>query len=128
MSHIKIFGCLIYVHIPKEKRTKLDPFGKKGLFVGYCEVSKSIRIYISGFYHIDISRDVTFYEEAALKKSRRCQLEEVHEEDVPPRMIEVEPSPEIVAYEDHDMLEPQEPPTIDMSQKRKPNWVREIIQ
>ena len=85
-------------------------------------------IYISGFHHIDISRDVTFYEETTLKKSKRCQLEEVHEEDVPPRKVEVEPSPKIVASEDRDMLEPYEPPTMDISRKRKPAWVREIIQ
>ena len=74
VCHLKIFGCPVYVHILKEKRSKLDPSGKKGIFVGYCEVSKSFKIYISGFHHIDISRDVTFYEEASLKKSRRCQL------------------------------------------------------
>ena len=94
------------------------PSRKKGIFVGYCEASKSFRIYISGFHHIEISRDVTFDKEMALKKSRRCQLEEVHEEDVPPRIVEVEPSPEIVASEHHDMLEPQEPPTMDISRKR----------
>ena len=44
VSHLKIFGCPVYVHIPKEKRTKLDPSRKKGIFVGYCEVSKSFRI------------------------------------------------------------------------------------
>ena len=60
VNHLKIFGCPVYVHIPKEKITKLDPSGKKGIFVGYCEVSKAFRIYISGFHHIDISRDVTF--------------------------------------------------------------------
>ena len=87
----------------KEKRTKLDPSGKKGIFVGYYEISKSFKIYISRFHHINISRDVTFDEETALKKSRRFHLEEVHEEDVPPRMIEAEPFPEIVALEDHDM-------------------------
>ena len=43
-------------------------------------------------------------------------------------MVEVEPSPEIVASEDHDMLEPQETPTMDVSRKRKLDWVREIIQ
>ena len=53
---------------------------------------------------MEISMDVTFYKETTLKKSRRCQLEEVHEKDVPPRKVEVEPSPEIVALEDHDML------------------------
>ena len=82
----------------------------------------------SGFQHIEISRDVTFDEETTLKKSIRCQLEEVHEEDVPPRMVEIKPSPEIVASKDHDILEPQEPPTMDISRKRKLAWVREIIQ
>ena len=41
VRHLKIFGCVVYVHIPKEKRTKLDPYGKKGIFVGYCEFSKA---------------------------------------------------------------------------------------
>ena len=61
-------------------------------------------------------------------KSRRCQLEEVHEEDVSPRKEEVESFNEIVASEDHDMLEPQEPPTMDISRKGKHAWVRETIQ
>ena len=106
VSHLKIFCFPVYVHILKEKRTKLDPSGKKGIFVGYCEVSKAFRIYISGFHHIEISRDVTFDEETTLKKSTRCHLEEVHEEDVPPRMVEAKPSPEIVASKYHDILEP----------------------
>ena len=29
VSHLKIFGCPVFVHIPKEKRTKLDPSNKK---------------------------------------------------------------------------------------------------
>ena len=29
VSHLKIFGCPVYVHIPKEKRTKLDPSGRR---------------------------------------------------------------------------------------------------
>jgi hypothetical protein len=29
VSHLKIFGFLVFVHILKEKRTKLDPSGKK---------------------------------------------------------------------------------------------------
>jgi hypothetical protein len=89
VSHLKIFGCPMFIHIPKEKRNKLEPSGKKGIFVGYCEVSKAFRIYIPGHRHIEISRDVTFDEEVALKKSRRCQLEEVYEEEpVNPRTTE----------------------------------------
>ena len=37
VRHLRIFGCLVYIHIPKEKRKKLDPSGKKGIFVGYSE-------------------------------------------------------------------------------------------
>ena len=75
VSYLKIFGCLVYVHISKEKRTKLDPSGKKGIFVGYCEVSKAFIIYIPRFHHMETSRDVTFDEEAALKRSKKCQHE-----------------------------------------------------
>ena len=41
VSHLRIFGCPVYIHIPQEKRTKLDPSGKKGIFVGYSERSKA---------------------------------------------------------------------------------------
>ena len=81
VSHLKIFGCPIFIHIPKEKRNKLEPSGKKGIFVGYCKVSKAFRIYIPGQHHIQISWDVTFDEDATLKKSKLCQLEEVYKEN-----------------------------------------------
>jgi hypothetical protein len=133
VSHLKIFGCPVFVHIPKEKRTKLDPSGKKGIFVGYCEASKAFRIYIPGHHHIEISRDVTFDEDAALKKSRRCQLEEIYEEEpVAPRVAEpvreVVTSPDEEILEDHDIVEFQEPPHMTISHKRKPAWARELIQ
>jgi hypothetical protein len=72
VSHLKIFGYLVFVHISKKKRTKLDPSGKKGIFFGYCEVSKAFGIYIPGYHHIEIHRDVTFDKDTTLKKSRRC--------------------------------------------------------
>jgi len=128
VSHLKIFSCQVYVHIPKEKRTKLDPSRKKGIFVGYCDVSKAFRIYIPGFHHMEINRNVTFDEEATLKRSRKCQHEEVYEEDAPPRNTEATFLPEDEAPKDHDMTKPQEPPTMEISRKRKPACAREIIQ
>jgi hypothetical protein len=59
VSHLKIFGYPIFVHILKEKRNKMDPLGKKRIIVGYFEVSNAFRIYISGHHHIEINRDVT---------------------------------------------------------------------
>jgi transposase InsO family protein len=46
VEHLRIFGCPVYIHIPKDKRNKLEPSGKKGIFVGYSESSKAYRIYI----------------------------------------------------------------------------------
>jgi hypothetical protein len=73
VGHQRIFGCLVYIHVPKEKRTKMEPLGKKGVFVGYNENSKAYRIYVPGQRQIEVSRDVTFHEEAAFKKSRELQ-------------------------------------------------------
>jgi hypothetical protein len=47
VENLRIFGCPIYSHIPKDKRNKLEPSGKKGIFVGYSDSSKAYRIYIS---------------------------------------------------------------------------------
>jgi hypothetical protein len=46
VEHLRIFGFPVYIHIPKDKRKKLEPSGKKGIFVGYSESSKSYKIYI----------------------------------------------------------------------------------
>ena len=48
VGHLRIFGCPVYIHVPKDKRTKLEPSGKKETFVGYSESSKPYRIYIIG--------------------------------------------------------------------------------
>ena len=141
VSHLKIFSCPMFIHIPKEKRNKLDPLGKKGIFVGYCEVSKAFRIYIPGHHHIEIGRDVTFDEDAALKKSRRCQLEELYEEEpvIPITAMrevsraakparEVITSPDEELLEDHDIVEVKEPPQMTILHKRKSAWARELIQ
>ena len=73
----------MYIHIPKEKRKKLDPSRNKGIFVGYSESSKAYRIYFPGFKKIDISRDVTFDEYSAYIKSRKKPIEEPEEAEAP---------------------------------------------
>jgi len=34
VSHLKVFGCIAYVHVPDEKRSKLDPKAEKCIFIG----------------------------------------------------------------------------------------------
>jgi hypothetical protein len=63
VGHFRIFGCPVYIYVPKEKRTKLDPLGKTGTFVGYGEYLKAFRIYILAQRQIEVSRDITFEQE-----------------------------------------------------------------
>jgi hypothetical protein len=88
VGHFRIFGCLVYIHIPREKRTKLYPTGRKGTFVVYSESSKAYRIYIPSQIQIEVSKDVTFEEEVALRKSRGSHMENDSE-----RQEEMVPSP-----------------------------------
>jgi hypothetical protein len=105
-NHFRIFGCPVFVHVPKEKRTKLDPSGRKGIFVGYSDTSKAYMIYIPDHWKVEISRDVTFDENGAFSKSKQIHAEEAHEEEneVPklPEAVELEE----VIPEDHDIVEP----------------------
>ena len=55
ISHLRIFGCSVYIHVPKEKRSKLGPSGKKENFVGYSETSKAYQIYIPIKRHIEVN-------------------------------------------------------------------------
>ena len=35
LTHLKVFGCDAYVHVPKENMSKLDKKAKKCIFIGY---------------------------------------------------------------------------------------------
>ena len=67
--------------MPKEKRSKLDASGKKEMFVGYNETSKAYRIYVSSQREVEICHDVTFDEDATLKKVRNLPSSREDKED-----------------------------------------------
>jgi len=73
IGHLRIFGCITYSYIPKEKRTKLEPTTKKGIFVGYSETSKALRIYIPAQRKVVVRRDVKFEEDRAFRRSRELE-------------------------------------------------------
>ena len=67
--------------MPKEKRSKLDASGKKGIFVGYSETSKAYRIYVPSQRELEICYDVTFDEDDALKKVRNLSSSKEDKEE-----------------------------------------------
>lgn len=106
------------------QRSKLDPTGKRGIFVGYSETSKDYRIYVPGFKKIEIRIDVTFDEDASFCKSKKNSSEEIQDkEPKAPRGLESEA--EEVVPEDHDEMErqrPEDPPKEVTLGKRRPAW------
>ena len=40
IEHLKVFGCLAYVHVPTELRSKLNPKSEKCILVGYSKEKK----------------------------------------------------------------------------------------
>ena len=64
VAHIRIFQCRAYVHVPDEKRSKLDPKLVEGFFVGLSENKKGYVIADSrNHLRLYESRDVTFLED-----------------------------------------------------------------
>jgi hypothetical protein len=115
---------VVHIHVIKDKRSKLDPSGKKGIFVGYSETSKAYRVYIPGYRQIEISRDVTFDEDATFSRSRQHHTDEIHDEEPKaPRVVDTDAGNDVVPVEhgpeDHDMAEPQRPAETN-TKKRRP--------
>ena len=85
--------------------------------------------YIPGFKKIDISRDVTFDEDTTYSKYRKKPIEESEEVEAP--IIHDTTMNDEAQEEDREFEEPQRPvdtPPEKNPHKRKPAWVREIIQ
>ncbi|MCO5577014.1 hypothetical protein L7F22_030836 [Adiantum nelumboides] len=64
VSHFKVFGCIAYVHVPDELRTKLDLKAEKCVFIGYSIEQKGYKCYNPIKRQVRVSRDVVFDEMA----------------------------------------------------------------
>lgn len=70
ISHLKVFGCLVFIHVPDEKRKKLGPKAVKAMMVGYVEGSTSCyQIWDPRARKLAVSRDVTFEEQSMMELS-----------------------------------------------------------
>ena len=75
ISHLRIFGSPVYMHVTKDARRKLDPTAEVGIFVGYNDTPHNYRVYFSDSRKTVVRRDIKFQEEKAMQ----CSLErELH--------------------------------------------------
>ena len=71
LSHLRIFGCSAYAHVPKQKRKKLDRKTRALVLVGYSEVQKGYRLFDPDTRDVNTFRDVVFDETVfPLKQTR----------------------------------------------------------
>lgn len=63
-NHLRIFGCIAYVHV---SQGKLNPRAKKGVFLGYPNGVKGYKVWLLDDLKCVISRDVTFNENVFYK-------------------------------------------------------------
>ncbi len=62
LSHLRVFGSIAFVHIPKAGRRKFDQKSLHCIFVGYSATQKAYRFWEPMSRVIKISRDATFDE------------------------------------------------------------------
>jgi hypothetical protein len=62
LTHLKVFGCDAYVHVPKENKSKLDKKAKKCIFIGYKDGLKGYNIWNIETKKVVYIRDVVFRE------------------------------------------------------------------
>ncbi|GKA51423.1 retrovirus-related pol polyprotein from transposon TNT 1-94 [Tanacetum coccineum] len=63
LSHQRIFRSIVYVHVPSQRRSKLDDRSKSHVFVGYDKQSKGYKLYNPIIRKVVVSQDVEFDEE-----------------------------------------------------------------
>lgn len=74
LSHMRPFGCPVFVYIPAQLRKKLDAKSRRGIFVGYSEESKAYRIWDSAKKHVVTTRDLIFDETAFLQIPKSTEV------------------------------------------------------
>jgi transposase InsO family protein len=62
VAHLRVWGCLAYVHIQKDKRTGFSPHMEKGIFIGYPIGYKGWKFYIPSTKRTIISERADFDE------------------------------------------------------------------
>jgi hypothetical protein len=62
LTHLKVFGCEAYVHVPKENKSKLDKKAEKCIFIGYKYGLKGYKLWNPETKKVVYNQDVVFKE------------------------------------------------------------------
>ena len=90
VSHLRVFGCSAYTHVPKDQRKKMDSKAKGCIFLGYATSRKGYRLYDQKTPSIVHSRDVVFNElSRGYKSASEGETRQIHVENLTDQEPEV---------------------------------------
>ena len=96
LRHLTVFSSIAYVHVPKEKRRKLDAKAEKCILASYSDEQKCSKCYNPRTKQARVSRDVVFDESASWYLPPTPDLDsnpstddEVSEAEMPPNEPEI---------------------------------------
>ena len=73
LSHLKVFGCVAYVHFSDQGRKKLDPKSKVFTFIGYGKDEFGYLIWDDESKKIICARDVIFTKRVMYKDRHKIE-------------------------------------------------------
>lgn len=96
----KEFGSAVSVHIPKEKRRKLDKKCEEGIFIGYENTTKGYRVYFPQKNKVEIHRDIVFIPDSekdskVTKKINQKAVEQIVMLDIEENQPDIADIPEL---------------------------------
>jgi hypothetical protein len=110
VSHFRTFGCKAYVHIPDEKRRKLDPKTIPCTFIGYAKDKKAYRCIDRRTKVVYESRDVVFDESGSKGAGLECAKVEIDPVNNLPLSMQVDESENESDGEEVDSADQNEQP------------------
>ncbi|SGY45706.1 BQ5605_C001g00325 [Microbotryum silenes-dioicae] len=117
LAHLQPFGSTAFVHVPKERRSKLAPRSIQGVFIGYSG-EYNYRVWVQLSKQVYVSRHVTFLETPSvvtLSQDRADASDPVHHSQPPhpphppPDVLPSTPTSPVV---DPTLPDPQPPPVV----------------
>ncbi|MCO5609631.1 hypothetical protein L7F22_063861 [Adiantum nelumboides] len=107
VSHFRVFGCSAFVHIPKEKRQKLDFKSRKLLFLGYSAESDAYRLYDPDTKTTTVSPDVVF-DESFITSAEGAAAQPIP--ILPPPSVPDPPASPVITPSTSHLVPPIQPP------------------
>ena len=118
-EHLRVFGYRTFVHVPRDKQSKLDSKTKYYIFLGYSNEEFGYRLWDPAIKKIIRSRDVVFFKDQIIedldqdKKLKPFSEEQVDLGTISPNFMGHDEHREVVQEEQVDIVNRNDESAVD---------------